>query len=352
MIEDILKLESSWDFFKNTRLPIVLYGTGNGADRVIDEFERLNIKISGIAASDGFVRNRTFRGFEVKSVSRAEEIFGEFAVALCFGSRLDSVIEGVVNLSKRHRLLVPCVPVYGDEIFNGDYIKKNAAELEKAYGILCDEKSRSVFENFLKFQLTGELKFLFESETDKREAFESILKLGHNEAYLDVGAYRGDTVEEFLKYVDGKYKSVLALEPDVKSFKKLSQYLKNYEKALAINKGIWDNIGTARFKNEGGRGNSVNSGGTALEVTTVDEISESFEITYLKADVEGSEYRMLCGAEKTLSKIKPKLNIAAYHKTEDITRLVFKIKEINPEYKIFLRHHRYIPCWDLNLYCI
>ena len=28
------------------------------------------------------------------------------------------------------------------------------------------------------------------------------------------------------------------------------------------------------------------------------------------------------------------------------------IKEINPDYKLHIRRHPYIPCWDMNLYCI
>ena len=46
MFEDLLTTESSWEFLKNTPLPIVVYGTGNGADMVFDEFERLDIKCS------------------------------------------------------------------------------------------------------------------------------------------------------------------------------------------------------------------------------------------------------------------------------------------------------------------
>lgn len=352
MLEKILNLESSWEYFKRTDLPVVLYGTGNGADKVIDEFSRLGIKIAGVMASDGFVRKRFFRGFEVKSISGTEKEFGDFAVALCFGSQLESVIENIVNVSKRHKLLVPCVPVYENEIFNREFIEKNAEKLEEVYSLLYDRKSKDVFEDFLKFELTGELEYLFRSESGKDEAFNSILKLGGDETYLDLGAYRGDTVEEFLKYSGGGYRQIIALEPDRKSYKKLEEFLNNFQNSIAINKGIWDNIGAVRFKDDGGRNNSVEADGFETEVTTVDTIAQSYEITYLKADTEGCEYKLLCGAEKTLKCLKPKLNIAAYHKSEDLIKLVLKIKDVNPEYKIYLRHHRYIPCWDLNLYCV
>ncbi len=55
--------------------------------------------------------------------------------------------------------------------------------------------------------------------------------------------------------------------------------------------------------------------------------------------------------EKTLRLFAPKLNLAAYHRFEDIFRLPLLIKKLNPDYQIYLRHHPYIPAWDTNLYC-
>lgn len=352
MLNEILQLKSSWEYLEKTDLPIILYGTGNGADRVIDEFDRLGIKISGIMASNGFVRKRIFRGFEVKGIDDFEKEYSDFVIALCFGSQLDEVIESIISISKRHKLLVPCVPVYENEIFNRDFIEKNRLDIEKVYDILYDNKSKEIFLDFIRFELTGEIEYLFKSETDKDEAFNEILKLNDNESYLDLGAYRGDTVEEFLKYTNNNYNSILCLEPDRKSYKKLTEYLENVESSCAINKGIWNESGKVFFKDGGGRNNSVDSNGFETEVITVDDIAKSFNISYLKADTEGCELNMLCGAESTLKNLKPKLNIAAYHKTRDLIDLVFKINEINSNYKIHLRHHRYIPCWDLNLYCI
>ena len=51
--------------------------------------------------------------------------------------------------------------------------------------------------------------------------FNEYLKLTENESFLDIGAYRGDTVEQFLSFTNGKYSNILAVEPDEKSFKKL-----------------------------------------------------------------------------------------------------------------------------------
>ena len=44
---------------KKLRTPVVLYGTGDGADRLIDDLNKLGVAVSGVFASDGFVRERT-----------------------------------------------------------------------------------------------------------------------------------------------------------------------------------------------------------------------------------------------------------------------------------------------------
>jgi FkbM family methyltransferase len=354
MVNDVLKMNSSWEELKSTSLPIVLYGTGNGADKVIDEFERLGIKLSGVTASDGFVRMRSFRGFEVKPFGFFEKEYGDFIVIIGFGTNRDEVIDNIKSIRKRHRVLVPCVPVYGGEIFNREFMEKHEKEFEAVYSMLADEKSKEVFEDFLKFELTGELDYLFNSETDKSEAFNNILSLGDNESYLDLGAYRGDTVDEFLKYTNSHYASITALEPNKKSFEKLKAHTLHLKNCNALNLGIYSSDCSLSFDNDFGRGSAAVLSESGQAVTGVDLLSAELNtaFSYIKADVEGCEYEMLIGAENTLKNCKPKLNIAAYHRSGDIFRLPLLIKKTNPEYKMYIRHHRYIPCWDLNYYCI
>lgn len=353
MIEDILKLSSSWEELKRTEESIVLYGTGNGADRVIDELNKNGIGLSGITASDGFVRLRTFRGFEVKPIDFFEKEYGDFTVIIGFGTNREDVIGNIRSIAERHRVLVPCVPVYGESVFNRAFIEKHADKLEQVYDILADRKSKEVFKDFLRFELTGELEYLFSSETDKDEAFNDILKLGVNENYLDLGAYRGDTVDEFLGYTDKKYSSITALEPNKKSYEKLLEHTKLLDNCRALNMGVWSEKTELCFNNDLGRGSSAREGG-GQAVISVDELAEETGIpfSYIKADVEGSEGKMLEGAKQTLRLYRPKLNIAAYHSSEDIFTLPIMIKRVNPDYRIYLRHHRYIPCWDLNYYCV
>ena len=350
VFRELLKTQSSWEFLQSTSLPIVVYGTGNGADRVFHEFENLGITVSSVCASDGFVRSRSFRGFQVKSISQIEDEYEDFVIVLVFASPLPEIIESIKTLSKRHKVIMPSVPVFGDNIFNKTFLEKHLPEIEEAYSHLADEKSKKVFENIIRFQITGNLDYCFECETDKDDAF-SILNLGENESFLDLGAYRGDTVAEFLKYAKS-YDKILAIEPDKKTFKKLQINCENIENCTMLNNAIWSENSTLTFDGNKGRGASLKTDGDEISAICVDYIFKKYgNFTYLNIDIEGAEGEMLKGAKNALLQ-KPKLCMAVYHKSEDIFDLVNKITEINPDYKIHLRHHPHISFWDTNIYCI
>lgn len=350
MFKALLKEKSSWEILKDTSLPIAIYGTGNGADKVLAEFEKLGIKIQGVVASDGFVRSRTFHGFTVKSISDFEKEYDDFIIALCFASPLKDVIDNVKQLSKKHKVIMPSVPVYGDEIFNKDFLTNHIDEIESAYTLLADEQSRLVFENIVKFQITGDLKYAFECETKKSEAL-SLLNFSDNESFLDLGAYRGDTVDEFLSQVDA-YKKIVAIEPDERTFKKLSLHCEALKNTTTLNNAIWCENTTLTFSDNKGRGSSAQSKGKEISAITVDYVFDKHgKFTYINIDVEGAEKELLQGAKNALL-LKPKLCMAAYHRSCDIFSLINEVNKINSQYKIYLRHHPHISFWDTNIYCI
>ena len=339
---------SSWDKIKSSGKPVLIYGMGNGADKVIDELQRLKIPILGVTASDAFVRGQNFRGFTVKKLS---EFKGDFIIAVAFASCLPDVINHIYSLAEKYEVLVPCVPVFGSEIFNTDFAVKNKDRLMAAYS-LFDDDSKRIFEGCVEFMLGGELDSLKKITTPKDEVFANVLKLTAHEHYLDLGAYRGDTVDELLHYSGGSYGSIIALEPDRRTFKKLCEHIDGMPNAAAVQKAVYSSGGVALFNSAAGRQSAIGRGKEEIETVTVDELCEGRDITYIKMDVEGAEIDAINGARETLAVKKPKLNIALYHRFSDIFEIPLLINSINPDYQFHLRRHPYIPCWDLNLYCI
>lgn len=338
-----------WTYLQNTDKKILLYGTGNGADKILDELLARGITVSGVFASDGFVRDRYFRGFKVMSFSTAKELFGDFITLVCFGSQLPSVMDNIKKIAHETELYAPDVPVVEkDSIFDIQYAKEHRKELVAAYNLMADELSKKVFENTVLYKLTGKLDYLFEIETPKSETYE-LLQIGDSETYADLGAYTGDTVEEFLQYADG-YKSIIAAEPDSKNYRKLCLNTENIKNISCHNVCISCDNDEIQFAMNSGRNSVVGKGNTTIQSVNIDTLLGNTDVTFIKMDIEGQEKNALLGGKAVLKEKRPKLNVAAYHRNEDIFELPILINEINSDYKIYMRHHPYIPAWDTNFY--
>ena len=337
-------MKELWDYLKETEKTIVLYGTGNGADKIYARLQKEGIKIGGVFSSGGFKKGKEFAGFTVISYEELKEKFGDIIILVCFGSHLSDVIDNILRLEKDNELYLPDVPVYGDEIFDLNFARAHKEELIKVYNILADTQSKKVFENTVYYKLTGESKYLTEIETPREEVFE-ILNLS-NEDYLDLGAFNGDTVEEFLRY-DNFYKSITAVEPDSRNFRKLRENTNGIKNITLLNSAVSDNNGTVLISKNKGRGNAQTGKVIEIPCVCLDEIAKTNPPTFVKMDVEGSEMKAISGGTKTISQ-KPKMHIATYHRSEDLFSLPLKILEINPDYKIYMRKHRALPAWDIN----
>lgn len=341
---------SVWEKLKNSDEPIIMYGTGNGADKVMDKLTELGITLSGITASSTFVRNRTFRGFQVIPLSYFEEKYENFTVIVTFGTSIPDVMENIFAISEKHRVLVPCVPVIGTEIFDRDFLLKNEDKIDLAYSLMADDFSKKIYSGYVNFLYGGELSVLKEITTPESEAFLNILKLSQNETYIDIGAYRGDTVDTFLHYCDEKYEKIVCAEPDIKTFLKLTEHCKNLKDFYAVNAAVTDIDGEVGFFDAHGRQSSI-GGSKMITSVSLNTLCENAQPTYIKIDSEGCENEILSKGSDILKSYSPKLNVAVYHKSADIFSLPILINNINPDYKIHLRHHPYIPAWDTLLYC-
>ena len=75
-----------WEYLKTATKPIVLYGMGNGADKIINILEQKGIEFKGVFASDGFVKDKIFHGHKLSSYEELKQKFGDMIVLVCFGS--------------------------------------------------------------------------------------------------------------------------------------------------------------------------------------------------------------------------------------------------------------------------
>lgn len=351
-LDYFLNKKSCWEFLQETKKPIFIYGMGDGCLKILKRFEAFSIKPEGIFASDEFVRGHSFEGYLVKKLSDVEAEYDDFIIVLAFAAGYKELVEKIKGIAKKHTLLAPDVPVVDDgTLFDKEFLKENFKSFEMVYNALCDDISKKVYKNVIEYKITGDITPLIDCQTDVSESYESIIK-PQNEIYVDLGAYTGDTVRELLSFSNGRYESIYALEPNNRNFRKLTEAVEGMENVNLYKAASWSEDTTLFFSKGGGRMAKVSDKGIETDARSVDSVLSGRKATYIKYDVEGAEKQAIEGTADTIKAYRPKLNIAVYHRNEDMFAIPLQILAINPDYKLYMRHFEYIPAWDTNLYCI
>ena len=350
-----------WHYLAECDRPIVMYGMGNGADKIIAVCEKYGVQISDFFASDGFVRGHSFHGKTVISYSdmKAKYDGQNPIVLLSFASSLPDVIELFKKVASECEMYAPDVPVFGETLFTMEFFNENRSRFDAVYNMLCDEESKRIYQNVICYKLSGNISYLFDSESDKERVYNDLLDCKSIKSYLDLGAYNGDTIREMLRY-NPQLESAIALEPDARNFRKLNEYAQNVAncEVKCINAGAWCENTTLLFDASGNRNAGIVSRGNIVSkikevnVVSVDSVLNGESVDYIKYDVEGSEKEALLGSAQTIREHAPKLLVSLYHRSEDMFALPELVKELNPDYSLYLRRFSYVPAWDLNLYAI
>ena len=345
-----------WQYLASTEKTVVMYGMGNGADKILTVCERFGIEIADFFASDGFVRGHSFHGKRVLSYTEVKEKYGaeNLIVLLSFASSLPDVLDLFDRVASECELYAPDVPVCGENLFDFDFYCKHREELLKVYSLLADEESRRIFECVLRYKLSGSIAELCAVESTKDETY-ALLNAQSIRTAADLGAYNGDTVRELKKYAP-EFSEVWAFEPDRRSFRKLSDFALSIEtpKIHALHAAAWSENATLSFADTGNRNAGAFALGKQIEVEakSLDSVLSGACVDYIKYAVEGAEREAILGSEETIRKHHPRLLVSIYHRSEDLFALPLLLHEKFPEYRLYLRRTPYVPAWDLNLICI
>ncbi len=355
-----------WEYLKDTEKTVVLYGMGNGADKILSVLSEREIAVGAVFASDGFARGNLFHGMPVRTWIDIKAEFGveNIIVLLSFGTSRPEVLENILRIREEAELYAPDVPAFGDTLFTRTFYEEHIKNFAAARALLSDDESCRIFDNVLSYKLTGDIGYLLDAENDEDEIWENIIRPENIQNAADLGAYNGDTVRELLEKGKGKVQTIWAMEPDARNYKKLELYAKGETRArvIPINAGAWNEETILFFDKSGNRNASFEKNRSQtladrpikvseVKALPLDSVLNGAHVDYIKYDVEGSEREALDGSLDTLTQHAPTLLVSLYHRSEDIFALPLHIKAIAPHYKgFYLRRLRGIPAWDLNLY--
>lgn len=329
--------------------PIMLYGMGNGAEKIYAYLTARGVKISGVVASEGFLRGQSFLGFPVLGIPEAAARFGSLCLVVCFGTEGERS-RFLYDLRGRHRVVSPNLPVFGGGAMDAEYIAAEHERLDRTRALLCDDISRRIFDSLVAYNYTGDIDFIKDSH-----CFTPPDGFFRGGVHIDIGAYDGDTALEYARK-SADYDEIIAFEPDKTAFSRLAK--RPLPRLRCENLLVGNVNGVVGFASGRGRASHMGAG-EGIQCVTVDGFcgynrigDKGLPVNSIKIDAEGADEAVLEGAANTLFCRKPAVCVAVYHRTEDIVRFPAMLSAINYKYKFYIRRKEYVPAWDVFLYAI
>lgn len=331
-------------------IPIVLFGKALYGS-MVEEY----LHSEGLQIADVFIDDHASEAY--MTYDEVKKKHHQFIVVVGF-IRGTAEREEKVNKLKSEQMLA-CyyldIPFPSDKKFiNWQFLEQNEEILDQVYDMLSDEPSKEIFIHFLAAKVYGNSSILSSFYCDQLYFAPGLINISEKEIFLDCGAFDGDTLEDFLRFSNGKFQKYYALEPDLSSFHQLKAYVdglhgRDRDRIILIKVGAYNERKTLRFKgNHQGSSHISSSGGHLISAEKIDDIAP--EATFVKMDIEGSELMALDGARQTIRKNHPQMAISVYHKSTDLLEIPLYIKSLVPEYKMYLRHHAYDDSRQLILY--
>lgn len=344
-----------WEKLSQAKKPIVIYGMGNGADKIALELERRGIFVDDYFASDAFVRGQIFHDKKVLCYADICRKYDDFIVIVAFGSSRREVLDNIKKIDSERELYVPDMPVFGSGLFDRRLLEACIDEISSARAALFDERSKNIFDALINYKLSGKISYLEGTENSREDIMTSVLQPCEYRTALDLGAFVGDSAAELIKNAP-KLEKLIAVEPDRHSFRRLSAFAQSVDrpKILPVNACVSDSDGEVAFSDEGNRNSSIfgNKKRTTVCSVTVDALLDGESVDYIKIDVEGAERAALQGATKTIENFAPDLSVSLYHRYDDLFDLINTVHELCPKHRLYIRRPEYLPPWDTSLYAV
>jgi FkbM family methyltransferase len=343
--------------------PLVLCGLGRLGRITLDGLRRAGIEPVALADNNPSLQGSRLTQHEVLSVEEAVRRHGGnavFVVTVYTARPLREQLAGLgarVASSRAVFFQHPDLFLPHGSIQWPPEILADSAKIIAGLNIWHDDESRREYLAQIEWQLLGRTDMPSWVPGDQTYFPKGLIALGDHESFVDCGAFDGDTIRTMIDRTNGRFASLLALEPDPDNFAALRRFIATLPADVADRIEIFQvaahsHAATLRFESGSGAGSNLSVGGDLqVDAVALDDLLLGRTTTFLKMDIEGAEPVALLGARKTLSTQAPRLAICVYHRREHLWEVPRIVCDSNPRYSCFLRRHS-DESWESVCYAI
>jgi len=322
---------------------VVFYGCGAIMNSIVESWnEHVGRRIDYCCDSDRRKWGKSCCGARCLSPDQLVAIKDECVVFVTIGE-----FKPVYNFLKESGF--PSVnQIYKYDLVASEFLtrhdhKEVMEKLCETYELLGDGQSQKVFDAIVTRVLgDGSNIDIMLDACEKNQYFPpELIELSNHERLVDIGAFNGDTIRDFVGRTQGKFDRIYSFEVDAINFKALKENVEQMPERTRVrifNLGIWDSECDISYR-IGESQSTVGSGEGRGHVVPLDDVLKDERVTFIKMDIEGAEPNALRGAQEIIKAQKPKLAVCTYHDFRHLWEIPLYIKSLAPEYKIYLRHH-------------
>jgi len=352
---------TAWHLPENFQARLVIFGAGGLGRKIARGLS--NMGHSPLAFCDNNPRlwNTEIEGIRVLSVNDAIAVFpaAVFMIAIWHPSRTEGLRRRAAALRELGCKDVTCfIPLFWKypELFLPnmfwDVPQRLAGEESAAQSgrNLLDKAGQEEFDRQLHFHLSGDASVLFDPAPGYQYFPSDLIQLSDDEVFVDCGAYDGDSIRDFREVSGGRFRRILAFEPDPENFRRLQNSV-NDPRVVTRCSAVGAERAVLHMSSSGASSSVSDTGEVEIECATLDELLADEEPTFIKMDIEGAEIDALRGASEILRRCRPTLAICVYHAPDHLWRIPLLLNKLLPGSRLSLRSHM-LDGFDTVCYCI
>jgi FkbM family methyltransferase len=331
------------------RLPesLAIVGAGPEGERLADLCRNLGIRVMGLADDNPSLAGRVVGGLAVRSFHDLLGLDRSVPVVVATnrprapmrrlrGAGFENVVPFVL-------LQVLAPEQFPPHPFHLDLLERTWAErhaLRTLAERLADPESKKVLDAAVGFRLTCEPEVPAPLVRTSLYDPPPGLDLPDDAVFVDAGAFRGDTVRDFMRDTKGRFGRIIAVEPDQGSARALAETYAEEPRVEVHPVGLHLHDGELSFSATASRSTRVDgSGAVTIPVRALDNLLSGERVDFIKMNIEGAEADALEGARNTIARWRPALAISIYHKPDDLVRLPALMADMLPGCKLFIRQY-------------
>ena len=347
------KTEVFFDDMKNNYRDVYIFGAGEYANKLNVFLKSKDILVKGFFVDECFAdetrkleplsklkERKNFcliygvgGGFSREFYEKTERIQKEIrecenSIFFVLPSDYYLVEQGCLNLSH--------------EVVDEAFLRKHFEKFEQTYRMLEDDLSKKVMVEYLNAFVSYDAFALAQLGSEWNYDYDLELLFGKCDdgIVIECGAFDGKTIAEISEYTDNKY-DMIALECDNDNYEKCCKRLEKYSNIKVVKLGVWDKKTKLAVVQQDSASylkevDDCDISDNVVDVVDIDSLVESKRVAALIMDIEGSELKALKGAQKAIAD-GANLAIRVYHRKEDLITIPQYIKDLNSNYKFYLR---------------